>query len=254
MRDHGPIEVFTAEERPDLWERARSLFTTVWPEYNMHGNHTARYFGALYPKYAQFQVLLYEASTGGLVGRGRTIPFRWDGTLEDLPAGMDAAGNRAIDDPGPPTVLSALAAEVADDRQGRELSSRIIEAMAAGARRAGLTSLVAPVRPSWKDRYPLTPIERYARWVRPDGLPFDPWLRVHVRLGATLLRTEEKSLEIEAPVSDWEEWTGLQFPEDGEYVFSRRARSTQCSERHWVVLGAEHLDVPRGLIWRRSRC
>ena len=33
------IEVFTAEERPDLWERARSqrTFERVWPEYNLHG-------------------------------------------------------------------------------------------------------------------------------------------------------------------------------------------------------------------------
>jgi hypothetical protein len=214
-----PIEVFTAEQRPDLWERSRSLFETVWPEYNMHGNHTCRCFSALYPKHAHLQVLLYDASQDSIAGGGRTIPFRWDGTLEDLPAGMDALGDRAIDDPEPPTALSALAAEVAEDQQRRGLSGLIIESMAAVARRAGLTPLVAPVRPSWKDRYPLTPIDRYARWVRRDGQPFDPWLRVHVRLGATILRTETRSLQIEAPVSDWEEWTGMTFPEDEDYVF-----------------------------------
>lgn len=219
MREHDGIEIFTAEERPDLWERARSLFTTEWPEYNMHGNHTGTYFRELYPKHARFQILLYDTAGDSVVGRGGTIPFRWDGTLEDLPAGMDALGARAITDPAPPTALSALAAEVASDRQRTGLSSVIIESMAAAARAGGLTPLVAPVRPSWKDRYPLTPIERYASWVRPDGLPFDPWLRVHVRLGATLLRTAPKSLEIVAPVSDWQEWTGMEFPEDGEYVF-----------------------------------
>ncbi len=95
----------------------------------------------------------------------------------------------------------------------------IIESMTAVARGAGLAPLVAPVRPSWKDRYPLTPIDRYARWERNDGMPFDPWLRVHVRLGATILRTDTRSLQIEAPVNDWEEWTGIAFPEDGDYVF-----------------------------------
>jgi hypothetical protein len=217
--EHEAIEVFTAEERPDLWERARSLFETNWPEYNMHGNHTARYFRALYPEHARFQILLYDAGADSIVGRGRTIPFRWDGTLADLPSGMDALGDRALDDPGPPTALSALAAEVAGDRQRTGLSRLIIESMASVARRGGLAPLVAPVRPSWKDRYPITPIERYAQWVRPDGLPFDPWLRVHARLGATTLRTAPKSLQIEAPVSEWEEWTGMAFPEDGEYVF-----------------------------------
>lgn len=139
-----PIDVFTAAERPDLWERSRSLFATVWPEYNMHGNHTGKYFGTLYPKHAHLQVLLYDASTDSIVGRGRTIPFRWDGTLEDLPAGIDALGLRAIDDPEPPTALSALAAEVAEDQQGKGLSSLIITSMVEVARHAGLASLVAP--------------------------------------------------------------------------------------------------------------
>ena len=91
--------------------------------------------------------------------------------------------------------------------------------MAAAAQKAGLAPLVAPVRPSWKDRYPLTPIARYAAWKRPDGLPFDPWLRVHARLGATILRTEPQSLQIEAPLLDWERWTEMEFPEEGDYVF-----------------------------------
>jgi hypothetical protein len=214
-----PIEVFTAAERPDLWERSRSLFATVWPEYNMHGNHTGKYFSTLYPTHAHLQVLLYDASTDSIVGRGRTIPFRWDGTLVDLPTGIDALGLRAIDNPEPPTALSALAAEVAMDHQGKGLSGLIITSMTEVARRAGLAPLVAPVRPSWKDRYPLTPIDRYAQWVRNDGLPFDPWLRVHARLGATILRTETRSLQIEAPATDWETWTGMTFPEDGDYVF-----------------------------------
>jgi hypothetical protein len=29
-------------------------------------------------------------------------------------------------------------------------------------------------------------IERYARWTRPDGTPFDPWMRVHTQLGARI--------------------------------------------------------------------
>jgi len=60
------------------------------------------------------------------------------------------------------------------------------------------------LRPSWKDRYPLTPIAAYAAWRRADGLPFDPWMRVHARLGATVLRPEPQSMQINAPVADWE--------------------------------------------------
>jgi hypothetical protein len=221
MSPGSTIEVFTAEERPDLWEKAGPLFRSLWPEYNHHGNDTEKYFGALFPRHAPLQVLLYDRSADLIVARGRTIPFRWDGSPEDLPSGIDAIGLRAVDDPLPPTTLSALAAEVAADHQGRGLSGLVIEAMRAAARNAGLAPLVAPVRPSWKDRYPLTPIDRYAIWKRADGLPFDPWMRVHARLGATIVRTEPKSLRIEAPVAEWERWTEMEFPQDGEYVFPK---------------------------------
>jgi hypothetical protein len=161
------LEAFTAAERPDLWAQARDdgLFNGLWPVYNQHGNHTGRYFGALVPQHADLQVLLTDRRSGGIVARGRTIPFRWDGALDTLPAGIDAVGL------------------------------------------------------SWKDRYPLIPIERYASWRREDGLPFDPWLRVHARLGARILRSEPRSLEITAATADWESWTQMAFPDDGEYIF-----------------------------------
>jgi hypothetical protein len=224
--DHIPgaphwARVVTAAERPDLWEETRldDRFDALWPEYNLYGNHAPRYFGALIPAHADLQVLVVDARTESVVARGRTIPFRWDGTLEDLPSGIDAVGLRAVDEQASPTALSALAAEVHADRQGQGLSGVVIQAMGAAGRARGLHPLVAPVRPTWKDRYPLTPIDRYARWSRRDGTSFDPWIRVHLRLGGSLLRTEPKSMEISHPVGEWERWIGLALPEDGEYVF-----------------------------------
>jgi hypothetical protein len=87
------------------------------------------------------------------------------------------------------------------------------------ARSHGYSSLIAPVRPSAKVHYPLVPIEAYATWRRNDGLLFDPWMRTHERLGATVLKPEPKSLRITSTVADWETWTGLTFPEDGDYWF-----------------------------------
>lgn len=215
------LSFHTAAERPDLWAQVRSeqLFHDVWPEYNQHGNHTAAYFGALVPRFANFQILLVDDRSSRIVGRGRTIPFRWDGSIDSLPRGIDALGLEAVQEDGVPTALSALAAEVDQSAQRSGLSSLIIAAMAIMARTNGLATLVAPVRPSLKDRYPLTPIERYAEWRRADGLPFDPWMRVHARMGARIIRAEPQSMHIFAPVQSWESWTGMTFPEDGQYVF-----------------------------------
>lgn len=235
--DAGPLphdrrlSVFTAEERPELWEQAEASFPVVWPEYNLHGDVAGRYFGALFPRHADVQVLVYDDDVEGIVARGKAIPFRWDGTLEDLPAGIDAAGLRAVEEPAAPTTLSALAAEVAPDHRGRGLSSLVLRAMANAARTSGLSPLLAPVRPSWKDRYPLIPIERYAGWQRDDGLPFDPWMRVHARLGGRIVRPEPRSMRITASVEDWQEWTALAFPDDGTYVFPGGLAPLTVSER-----------------------
>jgi hypothetical protein len=215
------LDVFTAEERPELWQRARTerVFDAVWPEYNMHGNHTSIYFGALIPRFAHVQALFVDRRTDQFVARARAIPFRWDGTLADLPSGIDAVGFRAVEDARAPTALSALAAEVGFEYQRTGLSALVVGTMAAMARQAGLAPLVAPVRPSWKDRFPLNTMADYASWTRRDGLPYDPWIRLHVRLGARILRPEPNSMEIIAHVSEWEEWTRMRFERDGSYLF-----------------------------------
>jgi hypothetical protein len=214
------LGVFTAEERPDLWERAQgAVFNELWPEYNHHGRNASQYFGDLVPRFARFQSLFVDLRSDQLVARARTIPFCWDGTLEDLPPGIDAVGLRAVDDLRGPNTLSALSAEVVSERQRSGLSAWVLVTMATIARTAGLAPLVAPVRPSWKDRFPLTRIEDYASWRRGDGRPYDPWLRLHLRLGARILRHEPESMEFAAPVSDWESWTRMHFHRDAKYVF-----------------------------------
>jgi GNAT superfamily N-acetyltransferase len=213
------LAVFTAAERPDVWQDAEETFPVVWPEYNLHGDVAAEYFATLYPQHADVQILVYDVERERVVARGRAIPFRWDGTLEDLPAGIDAVGLRALEEAVVPTALSALAVEVVPDERERGLSGVVLRAMAQTARTAGLAPLIAPVRPTRKDQYPLIPIEQYCRWRRDDGLPFDPWMRVHARLGARVLRPEPHSMRITGSVDEWQAWTGMVFPDEGTYVF-----------------------------------
>ena len=111
----------------------------------------------------------------------------------------------------------ALAAEVASDQQGRGISSLVVAAMADVACNAGLESLVAPVRPSWKTTTHWSRSTSTRRGFE-DGLPFDPWMRVHVLRRADL-RPQPRSLKISGSVAEWERWTGVEFPADGQHVF-----------------------------------
>lgn len=211
------MEIATVAERPELtelaWERTRDTL----PEYNNHGDVLNRYWGRLIEERPSFQFHLLD-DDGDVVVRARSIPIRWDGSINDLPSGIDGAIARGFDE-GAANVLCALLITVPRDIQGRGISAAAVKAMREIASRHGLGSLIAPVRPSWKERYPLVSIERYAEWRRSDGLRFDPWMRVHERLGAAVLKPEPESLRISGQIAEWEQWTGMLFPESGDYWF-----------------------------------
>jgi hypothetical protein len=146
----------------------------------------------------------------------------WDGADETLPDGFDAAiagAFAAVRGRHELNTLCALAAESPRDGRRQGLAVQLLEAMRTIAARHGLARFVAPVRPSWKERYPTIPIERYVRWRRPDGQLLDPWMRVHERMGARVSTVLPRSLRITGSVAEWERWTGLAFPETGDYVF-----------------------------------
>ena len=96
----------------------------------------------------------------------------------------------------------------------------MIERMAEIGRDHDLDTLIAPVRPTLKHRYPLTPIDRYLSWRRPDRTHLDPWLRTHERLGADIVKVASKSVVVTGTVAEWEEWTEMALPESGVYVVS----------------------------------
>ena len=200
-------------DRPDLREvRFERLAKQTFPEYMHHNQMGSRYWGRLYEAHPDFQLALLDGDE--LVAELHSLPAAWDGSLADLPPGWDDIFPRAFDSGREPDALFALAISVLPDRQGQRLSSVMLDAM----REAGLRELAAPVRPTLKSLYPLIPIERYMKWRRDDGSHFDPWLRLHERVGGEIVAPSPVSMTIEAPVADWEEWTGVVMPEDGDYL------------------------------------
>ena len=81
-----------------------------------------------------------------------------------------------------------------------------------------LKDLIAPVRPNLKSTYPLTLIDNYIDWKNENGLPFDPWLRVHASLGARIIKVCHEAMLIKGNIADWEKWTKMHFPESGKYI------------------------------------
>jgi GNAT superfamily N-acetyltransferase len=206
------MEVVRYVDRPELRERRREELNE-FPEYMNHNAMGSKYWGRLYTDFPAFQLAVVDGDS--LIGEVHALSLPVVGN--QLPSGWDEAFERGME-AGGGNVVSLLAISVKPDARGKGVPALLIEAVRSAAREAGHESVIAPVRPTLKDRYPLIPIERYVEWRRDDGSHFDPWIRTHERLGGTIAGPCPDSMLIQAPVADWEEWTGMQFPEDGVYI------------------------------------
>jgi hypothetical protein len=210
----------TFAERPDTRDEFRRLNALGWPEFLTEGDECGldAVWDHMYTTFGAYQFLLRDESDA-IVAAGMSIPFRWNGATDDLPDTMAGLIRRAVDDvPRGANTLCAMAALVDPERRARGLSTVILEHMRAIGVAHRLVHFVAPVRPTLKASYPLTPMERFIQWRRPDGALLDPWLRMHERLGATILGVAPRTMVNVGTVATWERWTGMQFPDSGSYV------------------------------------
>lgn len=209
------IALHTLRERPDLASQILAISRASWPVFLFHSD--VKEWDALVTRFPEFQFVLCEPADE-VIAVGQCAPLPWDGSTEDLPETINAILRRAydtLDTSSRPTAVSALAAMVRPDWRGRGLSAEIVRTMRHITTGLGLRNLIAPVRPAHKSAYPRTAMEVYGSWTRPDGLPYDPWIRVHRRMGAEFRRVIPASLVVEGSVADWEGWTGARFETSG---------------------------------------
>lgn len=131
-----------------------------------------------------------------------------------------------------PNLLCDLQIVVNKAQMGRGISSLILKELILTGKKEGFKKLVIPVRPSMKSTYPLMEIDEYIKWFRDDVLPFDPWLRVHVRAGGTIVKPCHKAMTIGGTFAQWEEWTGMKFKDSGEYVVPGALNPVRASKEH----------------------
>ena len=217
-----PFKIFTLREQPAREDEFGRLSDLSWPRFLRQRDALGhgQYWPQLFTTWADWQLLLIDGM-GPTIAATHAVPLVWNGTVDDLPVSIAEILRRATSDREAgraPTTLCALAAMVDRRYRGRNMSPATVRAMVDLARAHGLRTLIAPVRPAAKSAYPLAPMERYVRWENADGLPLDPWIRVHARLGATILGVAPRTLVIEGTVAEWERWTDMRFPDSGRYV------------------------------------
>ncbi|GGJ24016.1 hypothetical protein GCM10010121_038810 [Streptomyces brasiliensis] len=226
-------------ERPDMLERVVGMADT-WPRFTVNDPVGNAHYGRIPTELPQY-VLFAEDERGEVVAHAYSVPVSLAAEGRgSLPArGWDEVLVRAFADlrrGTRPDTVSAISIVVAPHAQGRGLSARMLSATRDNARAQGFTEVVAPVRPSAKHVEPRTPITEYAHRVRPDGLPYDPWLRVHARAGAVIDSIAPASMTVAASLEEWRAWTGLPFDTEGDTDVPGALVPVRCEpERGYAV-------------------
>ncbi|MCX6065263.1 MAG: GNAT family N-acetyltransferase [Chloroflexi bacterium] len=214
----------TPLDTPDYESRMDGLAEAAWPEFMLHDPIADQFWSNLFSRFPEYQFALRDDQTGRVAAMANSLPLHWECDVNDLPeGGWDWAFTQAVSDHEQglaPRTQCAIQIAIHPDYRSQGLSSRMVQAMRAIGKEKGFKRLIAPVRPNQKSLYPLTEIDRYITWKTESGLPLDAWLRVHVRLGAEIVKACHQAMDIRGTRAEWENWTGLKFPESGRYVLA----------------------------------
>ncbi|MGY0486074.1 N-acetyltransferase [Streptomyces sp. WG-D5] len=237
------LTITTLAERPELADAMWTMPDT-WPAFIGHDVAAATFLRRIWRELPAYAFVATDAA-GAVVAKAYSVPFALGaegrGALPD--GGWDQVLLWAFADRAAgvvPDTVSAIEIAVAPELQGRGLSGRMLAAMRDNARALGFREVVAPVRPSHKYLEPATPIGAYAFRVREsDGLPHDPWLRVHVRAGGVVEKVAPASMVVAGSLAQWREWTGLPFEEEGPVEVPAALVPVRCEPEHGYAVYVE---------------
>jgi GNAT superfamily N-acetyltransferase len=228
------VDVLTATvaQRPDLAPLLRDF--NAWPTFMRQDPIGSVYYADPVRAYPEYVLVAVDRDhPDRLLAKGYSVPFKWDDDpAESLPEfGWDdvivaAALDRLAGRRG--NLVSALEISIRPDVRGQGLSDVMLRAMLDNAAALGFPSLVAPVRPNTKHLRPEISIAEYSGLTRDDGLPVDPWLRVHVRAGGTIVATAARAMAIAGSTAQWREWTGLPFDTTGPVIVPEALAPVYC--------------------------
>ncbi|MFD6278537.1 N-acetyltransferase [Streptomyces sp. NPDC060209] len=237
------LTVTTLAERPEL-ARAMDEMPNTWPEFILEDPIGWANFPRIVKEFPEY-VLVATDPDGAVVARAYSVPFAleapgrgrlpeggWDRLL--LWAFSDLRVGRT------PDTVGAIEITVAKGWLGHGISGLMVAAMRDNAGRLGFQELVAPVRPNAKHTDAAAPMEDYARRVREeDGLPYDPWLRVHVRAGGVIEAVAPVSMTVSGSLERWRAWTGLPFDTEGAVEVPGALVPVHCSLAHGYAVYVE---------------
>lgn len=217
-------QIITGDERILDWQK--KLDKATWPMFMLQDKVVNAHWSNMYSAFSNFQFAVFDQDQ--LLGVGNSVPLYWNEAFSALPdRGLDWAiekANANFQSQTTPNVLVGIQILINKEYQNQGLSYKMLEIMKSIAAQHQLAHVALPVRPVHKSRHPLISMDEYQQWTNAEGLPFDPWIRVHIKSGGKIIKSCNHSMEITGTIAQWEAWTGINMPTSGDYIIDHALR------------------------------
>jgi len=173
-------------------------------------------------------IIIHDSQNSRLVAHGITTKIAWDQDKETLSGGWQGVVRSSylhshIEQKKPDTLVG-LFIFVEDDFRQQGWANDVILEMRSLAQEKGLRALIIPLRPPlcYKKEYASMPMAEFAGLKREDGYPLDHWVRLHIRLGARILKASETSHQHVMALQDfYDQFSQDVLPDSGDVLIER---------------------------------
>ena len=234
-KEKTEINFVTLFLRSDLMSPANEFIYGLWPVFMMQSKVSIDNWSKIVSgDLAKYHVVAIEndgISGEAIVGVASAVPLpgvEIDQAATMLPDnGWDEVVLRSVDyvnnsekqkkNSMLPSLICALSVTISPNYRSTGLAATLIAKLCQISTKAGFKAMAVPLRPTKRTLYPFQSFEEYCSWQREDGMPFDPWIRTHVKLGAKILKIAPHSMTIDGSLVEWQDWTNLRFLKSGQY-------------------------------------
>lgn len=218
--------IIRLSKKDRLFEESVNLYLAGFPHYVLLGQNNdsdliaaANYYNECLLNYR----IVMTNKSGDVIASAKTLPYRVneDKLTEELPddlLDLFLEGIKQHQKEEDPNSIIVFSITVDNRYQGKGISSKMIKEIKNICKQDMFKNMLLPVRPTLKHKYPLTDMDSYQQWKNEENSLFDPWIRTHVKNGGKILRIAKGAQKFTGTVEDWQEWTGMIFPETGRYI------------------------------------
>lgn len=164
--------------------------------------------------------LVEKDEAGNLMGSLSTNRINWGGSLDELPTWDQIAGAREdFSDTyvADGNTISLMSMNVDSAKRGEHLPQKLIQRVQKLAQKEDIKHIIGDFRPNgfgaYKRETGNVDFAAYCQQTRDDGMLVDGWLRAVSRMGGEFLRPDNKSMMVEVPMDQFNEYRESYTPE-----------------------------------------